>query len=459
MVGKRRGGRRERRKSISRQGLLGQQGVNLVERIVLDMGSRWTPSGPNEVGIDGYIELFDPTTQEALGKTIAVQSKAVSTFQNDSPDSFDYWCDRTDLDYWLTGNMPVLLIVSRPASREAYWISVKEYFQRPDANQTTRVHFSKTAHRLTGAALVQLLEVAQSPQAGLYLAPVPKLERLHSNLLAVAEFPGHIYVADTDCRTPRDMWTKLAQIAPGSDGAWILRDRKLMTFHDLAEPPWSLVCDRGTAEGFPPSEWSGSTDLDRVRQFVQLLNRTLRSQLAADVRYWPQEDCYAIKAAPDLSTRRMPYRSAKQRSTISVVSRYARKSGDRMFEWLRHLAFRGRFRRLEGQWYLEITPTYRFTVDGNALDRFHVERLKGIKRIEGNRAVLSVVLFWADYLRRPSDMFTTTVPMLRFRELERFKLAVGLDDNAWLMSDPAAKPVSTPQADTLLLPFPEEDPD
>jgi len=421
------------------------------------MGSRWTPSGPNEVGIDGYIELFDPTSHEALGMTIAAQSKAVSTFQNDSTDSFDYWCDKADLDYWLTGNMPVVLIVSRPASREAYWISVKEYFSNPDAKQTTRVRFSKTAHRFAPEALVDLLEVAEPQQTGLYLAPVPKIERLHSNLLPLAGFPDHIYVGDTDCRTPRDMWARITQIAPGSDGAWILRDKKLISFHDLAERPWSLLCDQGTAEGFPPSEWSDSTDVDRVRQFVQLLNQTLRSQLAADVRYWPQEECYAIKPAPDLSTRRMAYQSAKQQSTISVVTRYSSKSGDRMFEWLRHLAFRGRFRRLEDQWYLEITPTYRFTVDGHGLERFHVERLKGIKRIEGNRAVLSAVLFWADYLRRPRDMFATTAPMLRFGELERFKLNVGLDDNAWLSSDPEAKAASVPQADTLMLPFPEEE--
>ena len=52
-------------KTLSSQGLLGQQGVNFIEKIVLDMGSRWTPSGPNEVGIDGYIELFDPGSRVA----------------------------------------------------------------------------------------------------------------------------------------------------------------------------------------------------------------------------------------------------------------------------------------------------------------------------------------------------------------------------------------------------------
>lgn len=77
------------------------------------MGSRWTPSGANEVGIDGYIELFDPTTHVAVGKTLAVQSKVVSVFLNDTAEIFDFWCDRRDLDYWLQGNMPVILVVSQ----------------------------------------------------------------------------------------------------------------------------------------------------------------------------------------------------------------------------------------------------------------------------------------------------------------------------------------------------------
>jgi len=48
------------------------------------MGSRWTPSGPNEVGNRWYIELFDPNSHEALGLTIAAQSKVHSALAADS---------------------------------------------------------------------------------------------------------------------------------------------------------------------------------------------------------------------------------------------------------------------------------------------------------------------------------------------------------------------------------------
>jgi hypothetical protein len=78
------------------------------------------------------------------------------------------------------------------------------------------------------------------------------------------------------------------------------------------------------------------------------------------------------------------------------------------------MAFRGRFRFLEGQWYLEVTPTYRFTHDGYGLDRFHEDRLKGIKLIEGYRAVLNSVLFWADYLRPKETLFGVRAPALEF---------------------------------------------
>jgi hypothetical protein len=47
--------RGHRPKTISTQGLTGQRGINFIENVVLGMDSRWTPSGANEVGIDGYL--------------------------------------------------------------------------------------------------------------------------------------------------------------------------------------------------------------------------------------------------------------------------------------------------------------------------------------------------------------------------------------------------------------------
>ena len=126
-------------KTLSKQALIGQRGVNLIERIVLDMGSRWVPSPVLDVGIDGIIELCDPTTGAALGIVLHVQSRATEErFTAETVDSFEYLCSERDLDYWMQGNAPVVLVVSRPGNNEAYWVSIKDYFADPNRRSARR---------------------------------------------------------------------------------------------------------------------------------------------------------------------------------------------------------------------------------------------------------------------------------------------------------------------------------
>lgn len=438
-----------RPKTISAQGLSGQQGINLIERVVLQMGSRWTPSGPNEIGIDGYIELFDPSSRQALGITLAVQSKVVSSISDDGKQAFDYWCDASDIEYWLNGNTPVILVVSNPATDEAYWVSIKDCFKGWKLNDPTRVAFVKSERRFDANSLRQLLTIAV-PKRGLYLAPARRTEKLHSNLLALDGLPAQVFIAATDCRSARDIWALVRKSEEEMDGAWVLWEKKIISFHDLSERPWPSICETGTVEAFATSEWAASTDAQRQRIFVQLLNQTLRAQLSPAVRYWPKEDCYAITGRP----RKLSYQSLKRPSKITVVSQFEKDAADgRHFEWFRHLAFRTQFRCLEGNWFLEITPTYRFTYDGSTLDRFHLDRLKGIKRIEGNRAVLSSVLFWADYLKPRTSLFNGTPPPLQFGSLVAFDSGVGIVDQEWLSGDPDFARAAAMENKTL---FPDE---
>jgi hypothetical protein len=232
--------RKRHPKTISTQGLTGQGGVNFIESIVLEMGSRWTPSGANEVGIDGYIELFDPNSHQALGLTLAVQSKVVSAIGNDSKPSVDYWCDANDLEYWLNGNTPVILVISNPASREAYWISIKDYFKDWTAASPARVTFVRSQHRFSQESFRHFVAVA-APKPGLYLAPTRCEETLQTNLLPLKACPPRIFIAGTDCRTPRDIWTLLRKTELSVDAGWMLWEKKIFSFHDLSETPWSSV--------------------------------------------------------------------------------------------------------------------------------------------------------------------------------------------------------------------------
>lgn len=419
-------------KTISATGITGQRGINAIERVVLEAGSRWTPSGANEIGIDGYIELFDQESRRPLGLTLAVQSKVVSAIATDSAASFDYWCDPNDISYWLQGNVPVVLIVSSGEPNQVYWVPVREHFKSWKSGDSTRVTFDRSQNKFDRQTFSRLATVA-SPTSGLYFAPSRKAETLHTNLLPLELCPPAISIAHCHCRGVHEVWTSLRAAGGEIDGGWVLWEKKILSFHDLSKPPWSSVCDLGTLEEFSTPEWSDSDDPQRQRTFVQLLNLTLRAQLYPEVRYWPQEDCYAIQGQP----HKRSYRSLQRTSKVSVITHRTSTSKDgRRFDRYRHLAFRGQFRRLDGNWLLEITPTYRFTSDGVALDRFHEENLKGIKTLEGNRAVLSSVLFWANYLQPRTGLFDRAPSPLQFGKLLTFQCDIGIADEEWLAADP-----------------------
>lgn len=136
-----------RRKKISRSDIIGDKGIALIHRLVLDMGFVWNPTGL-EAGIDGYIEIRDEATGEVANCILQVQSKATaSPFAAETADGFHFVCDDRDLDYWLGGNAPVVLIVSRPDKNEAYWVSIKDYFSDPARRKQRIVQFDKRTDR------------------------------------------------------------------------------------------------------------------------------------------------------------------------------------------------------------------------------------------------------------------------------------------------------------------------
>ncbi len=427
-----------KRSTMSKPGILGRKGLNLVENVVLQMHSRWISSGAGEVGIDGYIEFFDSGTGRSFGTTIAVQARHVSEFLNEDPDSLDYLCQKSDLDYWISGNMPVILVVTRPSTKEAYWIDVKGYFSNRADTSDTRVHFVKSACKFVPESFHELIRVGESVDSGLYLAPLPKTENLISNLLPLDGYPPSIYIAKTELRKTWEVWGALQGKDRDVSGAWLLRDGQIVSFHNLSTRAWSNVCVAGTVKAYPAAEWANSGDSTRQREFVQLCNQALQYCQNDNIKYWPDEDCFAYAGSLEEGTVKVSYRSLRHQSRISTVTKYEGKGRNHDYKWLRHMAFRGQFRRLDGKWYLEVTPTYRFTKDGKNLERFHEERLRAMKRSEGNRTVLSALLFWADMMSAQRDLFNKSEGMLRFGRLIKLESNVGISDSEWSERNPDA---------------------
>ena len=197
-------------KVFTSQSLIGQEGINFIERIALDMKCLWHPTVGPDIGIDGSIELCDQTTGESFHQLIAVQSRATAGhFVSESATSLEYTCDERDLNYWMQGNLPVILVHSRPSTGEAYWISVKEFFADPSLRASRKITFNKETDRFSATVYQRLLNLAAPAERGLYLGPVPKTERLLTNLLPVRLVSPRIFVAETEYRNTRDVWDRL----------------------------------------------------------------------------------------------------------------------------------------------------------------------------------------------------------------------------------------------------------
>lgn len=415
-------------KILSNEAVLGQQGINLIESIVLEMGCRWVSAPGLDVGIDGYIELADPATRAALGVILSVQSRATEgRWAGETASEFHYICDARELSYWLGGNAPVLLILSRPSMGEAYWVSLKDYFADTASRASRRVDFIKARDRFTPDALPHFLDKAAPRDSGLYLSPPPRPETLVSNLLTVRSHAPTIFVADTDNRNRKDAWSVLKSHGYTGGGEWFLHDQKVFSFRDLRDRPWPELVDRGTVEEFAASEWADSEDPDRIREFARLLNGALRERVYPTVRFHDDEEVFAFTSGPDMRERHIATGKGPGRL---VFSAYVSKRSHHRVAY-RHLAFHGQFRRFSGAWFLEILPTYRFTTDGRTVAHKNGEFISAMKRLERNQAVLGNLQTWVDFLTRPAGLFGGEYPFLSFGGLSESEIDVGISDAAW----------------------------
>lgn len=425
-------------KQIAQNDLVGQQGINLIEKICMDMGFVWHPTGL-DAGIDGYIEIR-LETGEVTNCIIQIQSKSTERpFEAETPSSLEFRCSSRDLEYWLGGNAPVILIRSRPSTNEAYWVPIKDYFRDLSRLKTGKITFDKTANKFDVTARAALQRLAMRVDSGPYLATQPKREVVYSNLLRLSPLPEAYYVAATDYRTPSELFARLRELTHPVAGEWLLDTRILSSFHDLSMRPWTEVTDPGTLESHSTSKWAQTDDPARQRQFVQLLNTCLKEKLyRKGVKFSRESGYYYFRASQDLSNAEYAYASREHKTSRTVFKGYPKKFDRTQMSYYRHSAFSGRFVRYGREWFLQITPTYHFTRDGERLSRYAPELLSGIKRLENNQAVHGQVVMWAHILTSRS-LFDTDPGFVEFDSLQQFELSVGLDDDAWLKREDAEK--------------------
>jgi len=253
----------------------------------------------------------------------------------------------------------------------------------------------------------------------------------YATLLPLSSFPERLFVARAKCTSMKDGWRQLLEqdnkkkknktAGPYIPNAWFLFEGNVYTLADPEKSPIGKIVELGTVEVHETKDWAFSQRVEQRRLFVYLMNTALRDDLwSHGVRFHPDADVFAFIGFPDEPPKKFKYQNLKLRSTVTVVSHYERSSKKgKTYRYLRHVAFQGRFRFLGGSWYLEITPTYRFTNDGKKQHWFHEDLLSGIKRLEKNRSVLSQLLLWQAVIRAPWTR-SDRQRMLEFGPLPRF---------------------------------------
>jgi hypothetical protein len=437
-------------KKHSHNTLVGQKGINLIERIVLDMGYVWH-SRTIDAGIDGMIELRDSLSEEAYNFHILVQSKATEgDFQNDNGTTFEFTCDERDIDYWLKGNAPVILIRSNVTTNEAYWLNIKEYFKEPDNRKTKKARFHKIENAFKKENKEKLLELIENTNPGIYFVPAPRKERIVSNLLPLINFPVKIFYAETKYRKRRELWSALNELEnkKGINKNWMLSDGNIYSFNDLNNYPWNSIVTKDIKD-INSNSWAQSHELSIKNNFIQLLNNTFESFLhQKNIIHKVNDNVDLFYIRPRLDDIEKPY-SLKvkydrfgRKSRQSVCEKYARKSDPSIVSFYRHLAFEHKFYRYGEKWYLEITPTYYFTHDGFKMHYYYESKLKGKKALDKATAVFSETVFWEYIINKEPGRLFGFSPILKFGHLWQSELDAGLDDDLWLKKDENEQDIS-----------------
>jgi single-strand DNA-binding protein len=178
----------------------GESGVHLIARIVDEMRHIWHPAIGPDSGIDGQIELRDPSTGDVRNVRLGVQSKATTgKWDRETDKAFTYRPAPNDIAYWLSSNQPVLLICSRPG--EAYWRSVQEWARDPKARAKGYLRFDKVQDRFDASAAARLFDLKAASTDWVEPPGPPRVaEKLLTNLMPIAWRTDHV-TRDPDTST------------------------------------------------------------------------------------------------------------------------------------------------------------------------------------------------------------------------------------------------------------------
>lgn len=418
-------------KVIAAQSITGQEAVAIAEREFLRMGFVFYPTGQVEAGVDGFVELRDGRTGAVGNQIVQVQIKGTKVrLPGETDKGFHFLVSPADLAYWSRGTAELLLVVVKPDEGKAWWRPIRDALTG-ERGPDRRIEFDKERDLLGPEAAPAIRQLAAQARPGAVLPSSRLRESLTPNLLRVHVEAANIYIAETRLPDNRSMWAALKAQSHHAPGEFLVKGGRVITFHNLDDRLWRTVCDQGTVEALPTSQWSETDDADARRDFARLLMDALRGLT--------RDQLHSNRKTNDFWFR--PPRGGKElkiagsgKAKKTVVSRYEKKANPQETSYFRHHAFRARFERIGLRWFLVVEPSYRFTRDGLKESAFADDLLSGIKRIEKNGAVLSNFAMWARVLSQASGetLLSKANPFIRLEAVPPLFLDVGVPEALWL---------------------------
>lgn len=257
-------------KLLSDAAALGQAGIGVITAKAGLMGHNFHPYGQPEVGIDGAMELRDPTTRAMTGRILFVQSKAHrGPFDDETDTQFSFRVDRRDLDYWAEVSGPVVLVVSRPEDNEAWWLLVDEAFADPIAREARVTVFDKRRDRFAADSATALIEAFARDEARRTQA-AQSLVRGPFAVLGLQDDLDRAVAAEaaSDWAAAASEWAALAEAASGRlppAFRWPLLERKAAAEREGQQRPAAVATYKELARSrLAEDDPSGDFDVQRA---------------------------------------------------------------------------------------------------------------------------------------------------------------------------------------------------
>ncbi len=421
-------------KKVTKNTVIGSSGEDRVGAVVQEkLGYLWRPSTRYDVGYDGEIEVRNEETGEVTGLIIKTQSKRLQDFQSETSTSFVYTCEVKDFDYWMQSNVPDIIVISKTGTDEIYWSPIKGYFaEHPEQKADRKIIFSKSENVLDERARVVLSSLAIPKSSGIYLPPLPIAEKIYSNLLSVEYVPKKIYIAQTPFRQPQTLYAALQEKHIFTN-SWVLTNKTIMSFEDLTKTEWTEIVEQGTVEEFNSSEWLDTDDPDKQKNLVNLLNRNLTEVCQnLGIKFNPKGYYYYFQPLTVQTERIIKYKSQKLTTQRQVIKAVLTKEVPKKILCYKHLGFSAKFVRYHNKWYLQLTPTYHFTIDGTRYSPLNERMLKGLKRFQKNPSVRGEIICIAEILTHGERLQEyDDNSFISFGELMTADIEGSIDEKAW----------------------------